>query len=140
VVSKSLTVRGLSFHLRKQECGLYEDIARLHEAAGATARGSPSEREVYGFLPGPTREGTVSSRIIKGFTLPAVPSSTDVRIEELCSRIRALCCGPFSPKAEAELRKLARDLRFAVNQHVEMAKSSLIARKAALIRPDPDLE
>jgi len=69
-----------------------------------------------------------------------VPSSTDARIEELCSRIRALCGRPFSPKAEAELRKLARELRSAVSHHVEMAKSSLTARKAALIKPDPDLE
>jgi len=69
-----------------------------------------------------------------------VPSSTDARIEELCSRIRALCGRPFSPKEEAELRKLARELRIAVSHHVEMAKSSLSARKAALIKPDPDQE
>jgi hypothetical protein len=35
---------------------------------------------------------------------------------------------------------LARELRSAVSHHVEMAKSSLTARKAALIKPDPDLE
>jgi hypothetical protein len=69
-----------------------------------------------------------------------VPSSTDVRIEELCARIRALCAKPFSTKSEAELRKLARELRLAVSQHVELAKSSLTARKAALIKPDPDVK
>jgi hypothetical protein len=69
-----------------------------------------------------------------------VPSSTDAQIEELCSRIRALCGRPFSSKEEAELKRLARELRVAIKQHVEMAKSSLSARKSAMIKPDPDQE
>jgi len=69
-----------------------------------------------------------------------VPFSTDARIEELCSRIRALCGRRFSPSAEAELKTLAQELRMAVKEHVDMAQSSLTARKSALIRPDPDQE
>jgi hypothetical protein len=67
-----------------------------------------------------------------------VPSSTDPKIEELCSRIRALCRGPFSEETELELRKLARELRVAVAQHLEMAKSSLSTKKSAIAERDPD--
>ena len=67
-----------------------------------------------------------------------MPSSTDARIEELTAAIRTLCCGPFTPEAEADLRNLARDLRTAIRQHVRMAKSSLITKKAAIIERDPD--
>jgi hypothetical protein len=68
----------------------------------------------------------------------AMPSSSEPRIEELCDRIRHLCRGPFSPESEAELRKLARQLRFAVSEHLETAKSSLSAKKKAIIERDPD--
>jgi hypothetical protein len=67
----------------------------------------------------------------------AVPSSTDNRREELCAQIRALCSEPFSSKTEAKLRKLARELRIA-GQHVEMAKSSLSVKQAAIFERDPD--
>jgi hypothetical protein len=36
-----------------------------------------------------------------------------------------------------ELRKLARQLRVAISQHVATAKSSLSAKKAAIVRRDP---
>jgi hypothetical protein len=67
-----------------------------------------------------------------------VPSSTDNRIEELGAQIRALCSEPFSSKTEAKLRKLAWELRIAIGQHVEMAKSSLSVKQAAIIERDPD--
>jgi hypothetical protein len=66
-----------------------------------------------------------------------VPSSTDTRIEEICAQIRVLCGRPFSSETEAELRKLARELRAAIKQHVEMAKSSLKTKKAAIAERDP---
>jgi hypothetical protein len=62
-----------------------------------------------------------------------VPTSTDLQIEEIIAAIRDLCHGPFSPDAEAELRKLARTLRIAIRQHVRMAKSSLNAKKSAIL-------
>jgi hypothetical protein len=67
-----------------------------------------------------------------------VPSSTDPRIEDLCSQIKILCSGTFSPETEAKLRKLARELRAAIREHVGMAKSSLRAKKAAIMERDPD--
>jgi hypothetical protein len=69
-----------------------------------------------------------------------VPASTDVRIEEIIAKIRKLCGESLSPEAEAELRRLARDLRSAIRQHVQMAKSSLGAKKAAINDYDPDGE
>jgi hypothetical protein len=51
-----------------------------------------------------------------------VPSSTDAEIEKI--------------EAEADLRKLARQLRLAIRQHVRMAKTSLNARKLALFKDD----
>jgi len=69
-----------------------------------------------------------------------VPSSTDAGIEEIIGKIRRLCGGPFSHQAEAELRKLARELRLAIKQHVRMAKSSLSVKGAAINELDPDVE
>jgi hypothetical protein len=62
-----------------------------------------------------------------------VPTSTDLQIEEIIAAIRDLCHGPLSPETEAELRKLARRLRLAIRQHVRMAKSSLSAKKSAIL-------
>jgi hypothetical protein len=70
----------------------------------------------------------------------AVPSSTEASIEEIIAKIRDLCGRPFSLEAEAELRKLARDLRHAIKQHVRMAKSSLSVKGAAINEHDPDAE
>jgi hypothetical protein len=67
-----------------------------------------------------------------------MPSSTDARIEELCARIRLLCSGTLTPEVEAELRTLARHLRLAIRDHVHAAKSSLGAKKSAIIERDPD--
>jgi len=67
-----------------------------------------------------------------------VPSSSEKRIEELCSRIRVLCSQPFSLETEAELKALARELRFSIRQHVRLAKSSLGAKRAAIVERDPD--
>jgi hypothetical protein len=67
-----------------------------------------------------------------------MPSSTEIQIEELCARIRVLCCGPHSPESEAELRKLARELRVAINEHVRLANSALKAKRSAIIQRDPD--
>jgi hypothetical protein len=69
-----------------------------------------------------------------------VPPTTDARIEEIIAEIRALCVRLFSPEAEAELRKLARELRLVIRQHVGMAKSSLGAKKAAIDQHDPEAE
>jgi hypothetical protein len=66
-----------------------------------------------------------------------VPSSTDAKIEELTLAIRKLCRVPFSAEAEANLRKLARELRVAIQQHVQMAQGSLSVKKAAIDRRDP---
>ena len=74
------------------------------------------------------------------YKIRQVPPSTDARIEKITARIRALCSNPFTPSAEAELRKLARELRLAINQHVQMAKSSLTATKAAIQDLDPEQE
>jgi hypothetical protein len=67
-----------------------------------------------------------------------VPSSSDERIEELCSRIKRVCSGAISSKAETELQELAQELHVAIKQHVAMAKSSLRAKKAAIVERDPD--
>jgi hypothetical protein len=69
-----------------------------------------------------------------------MPSSTDARIEELCERIRLLCSGTLTPTVEAELRMLARHLRLAIKDHVRSARSSLVAKKSAMIKRDPDSE
>jgi hypothetical protein len=67
-----------------------------------------------------------------------MPSSTDARIEELCARIRLLCSGDLTSEVEAELRMLARHLRIAIKDHVRAARSSLGAKKSAMITGDPD--
>jgi hypothetical protein len=67
-----------------------------------------------------------------------MPSSTDRRIEELCERIRFLCTGPLTDEVEADLRTIAANLRVAIKDHVRAAKSSLSARKSAMIGRDPE--
>jgi hypothetical protein len=67
-----------------------------------------------------------------------MPSWSDIRIEELCSRIRTLCSPPISRDAEEELRRLAVELRAAIDEHVQMAKSSLGAKKSALLKRDEE--
>jgi hypothetical protein len=37
-----------------------------------------------------------------------------------------------------ELRELARELRVAIEHHVESARSSLTTKKAAIVQRDPD--
>jgi uncharacterized protein YciI len=69
-----------------------------------------------------------------------VPRSTDARIDQITARIRVLCSGPFSPETEAELRKMAGELRSAIKQHVQMAKSSLAAKQAAIKNHDPGFD
>jgi len=69
-----------------------------------------------------------------------VPRSTEPQIEEICARIRALCGEHFSPEGEAELRRLARELRVAIRKHVMMARSSLQARKSAMVERDPEID
>ncbi len=63
-----------------------------------------------------------------------MPASTDIQIEELCSQVRTLCRGRYTPEAESDLRRLAQELRVAIEQHVELAKSSLSAKQLAIIR------
>jgi hypothetical protein len=65
-----------------------------------------------------------------------VPSSTDIQIEQLCSQIRNLCRGQYTPEAESELRRLAQELRVAIDQHVQLAKSSLSAKQLAIVKRD----
>jgi|HubBroStandDraft_4_1064222.scaffolds.fasta_scaffold212757_2 hypothetical protein len=67
-----------------------------------------------------------------------MPTSTDVRIDELCARIRVHCSGPITPLVEAKLRKLAVELRDAIYEHVQTARSSLQAKNAAILARDPD--
>jgi hypothetical protein len=67
-----------------------------------------------------------------------MPISTETRIKEICAWIRALAGERFSQGTEAELRELARELRVAVEHHVESAKSSLSLKKAAIVQRDPD--
>jgi len=67
-----------------------------------------------------------------------VPSSTDARIEELCARIRVLCCDSFTAETERELKTLARDLKLAIREHVRAARSSLSTKKSAIMARDPD--
>ena len=67
-----------------------------------------------------------------------VPSSTDARIDKICSRIRELSRGPFSPEDEAEIRRLAIELRGVINEHVQLAKSSLGAKQSAITARDPE--
>jgi hypothetical protein len=69
-----------------------------------------------------------------------MPSSTDARIEELCARIRLLCSGTLTPTVEGELRTLARHLRLAIKDHVRSARSSLAAKKSAMIQRDLENE
>ena len=44
----------------------------------------------------------------------------------------------FSEEGEEELRRLARHLRTAIQQHVRMAKSSLGTKKSAIVDRDSD--
>jgi hypothetical protein len=67
-----------------------------------------------------------------------MPPFSEARIEELCARIRDICSRPLSPENEAELRKLARELRIAIHHHVRQAKSSLAAKGSAIVARDPD--
>ena len=67
-----------------------------------------------------------------------MPSSTESRIEELCAQIRLLCSKGISDETEAELKALARELRLAIRQHLRMAKSSLSAKKSAIVERDPE--
>jgi hypothetical protein len=67
-----------------------------------------------------------------------VPRSTDAQIDEIVEAIRRLCGQPFSSEAEADLRKLARELRVAIRNHVRMAKTSLEARRAVIDERDPE--
>jgi hypothetical protein len=67
-----------------------------------------------------------------------MPSSTDGRIEELCARIRLLCSDTLTPAVEVELKTLAQHLRIAIKDHVRAAKSSLAAKKSAMIKRDPE--
>jgi len=83
---------------------------------------------------------TVSNTVKMQPKMTLVPPSTDVRIEKIIARIRALCSNPFTPMAEAELKKLARELRLAINQHVQMAKGSLTASKVAIQELEPEEE
>jgi hypothetical protein len=76
-------------------------------------------------------------RIEKAAYNIAMPSSTDAGIEAIIGRIRSLCEGPFSPEAETELRKLARELRVAIEQHVKMARISLGTKAATIHKYDP---
>jgi hypothetical protein len=69
-----------------------------------------------------------------------MPTSTDARIEELCARIRLLCSGTLTPTVEAELGTLASHLRLAIKDHVRAAKSSLGAKKSAIVARDPASE
>ena len=67
-----------------------------------------------------------------------VPSSTDARIDGICTRIRELCRGSLSPGDEAEIRRLAMELRVVINEHVRLAKSSLGAKQSAITARDPE--
>jgi len=67
-----------------------------------------------------------------------VRASTDIQIEELCSQIRNLCRGHYTPEIELDLRRLAQELRAAIEQHAEFAKSSLSAKQLAIIRREED--
>jgi hypothetical protein len=61
-----------------------------------------------------------------------VPRSTENRIKALCARIRTLSRGDLTPLREAELRRLAIDLRSAIGSHLHAAKSSLSTKKLAI--------
>lgn len=65
-----------------------------------------------------------------------MPSPTDAQIERITAAIRDLCRGPMIAEAEAELRKLAEELRIAISRHTGLAKSSLQAKKAAILDRD----
>ena len=69
-----------------------------------------------------------------------MPSETESQIEELCARIRNLCSKPHTSEAESELRRLAKELRVVIEQHVKMAKSSLSIKKAAILKRVEDEE
>jgi len=69
-----------------------------------------------------------------------VPSSTDEQIQEIIAKIRKLCGASFSEAGETELRKLAKELRAAIKQHIRMASSSLTTMKAAIDQHDPEAE
>ena len=83
---------------------------------------------------------SVSNEIKISLKIDPVPSSTDERIEQIIAKIRKLCGGPFSHDGEDELRKLAKELRTAIKQHVRMATSSLTTKKNAIDQHDPEAE
>jgi hypothetical protein len=65
-----------------------------------------------------------------------MPLSTEGRIDQLCVQIKALCAAPLSREAEDELRKLTRELRRAINDHLKSAKSSLKVKGVAIAARD----
>jgi hypothetical protein len=67
-----------------------------------------------------------------------VPTSTESYIEELLVEIRAVCDGPHTQKNEARLRKLARQLRRIIKEHVELANSALKVKGTAIVKREPD--
>jgi hypothetical protein len=67
-----------------------------------------------------------------------VPTDTEARIEEICSRIRELCGKPHTQRSENKLRKLAVELRNAIEKHVQAAQSSLSAKKSAIFKRDKE--
>ena len=76
------------------------------------------------------------SRCIAGITLNSVPSSSETRIEELCDKIRELCRAPHSLESEAELRRLALELRVAINEHAHLASRALGVKRSTITEPD----
>ena len=59
-------------------------------------------------------------------------------MEELSARIRELCGPTLSADSEEELRRLARHLRTAIQQHIRMAKFSLGTKQSAILGRDSD--
>jgi hypothetical protein len=69
-----------------------------------------------------------------------MPRYTDVRIEEIIARIRAVCSKSLDEGAHEELKQLARELRDAIRHHVKMAKGSLTIKNEAILRRDPEFK
>jgi hypothetical protein len=67
-----------------------------------------------------------------------MPTDTEARIEEICSQIRELCSKPHTQRSENKLRKLAVELRRAIEKHVQAAQSSLSVRKTAIFQRDKE--
>jgi len=66
-----------------------------------------------------------------------MPTQTEARIEELCNEIRELCGTPHTQRSENRLRRLAVELRDAIEKHVKAAQSSLSVKKSAILKRDP---